>query len=80
MLEGSTLDPLLLRRAIEATFERHKMAMPSSLPTGLSDAFVTSTVKSAQRKAFLKKNRLEAIALDDMVTRLRDAFHNTGVI
>ena len=43
LLEGSTLDSLLLRRAIEATFERRKMAMPSGLPAGLSDDFVTST-------------------------------------
>jgi len=34
MTEGS-LDPIELRRAIAATFERRKLAMPSSLPTGL---------------------------------------------
>lgn len=80
LLDDSTLDPLLLHRAVEATFERRKMAIPSGLPAGLSDAFVTSTIKSAQWKAFLKKNRLDAIALDDVVTRLRDAFHKMGVI
>jgi predicted nucleotidyltransferase component of viral defense system len=80
LLEDSTLDPVLLRRAVEATFERRKMAMPSGLPTGLSDAFVASAIKSAQWKAFLKKNRLDAVALDDVLTRLRDAFHKIGVI
>lgn len=54
--------------------------MPSGLPTGLSDAFVTSTIKSAQWNAFIKKNRLDTIALGDVVVRLRDAFDKIGVI
>lgn len=33
-----------------------------------------------QWSAFLKKNRLDAIALTDVVTRLRGEIHKVGVI
>jgi hypothetical protein len=54
--------------------------MPTSLPTGLSDAFSADAVKQTQWRAFLKKNRLEAVALTDVVTRLRGEIHKVGVI
>ena len=60
-----------LNRAIEATFNRRRLAMPAALPAGLSDAFVADAAKQLQWKAFLKKNRLETIALSDVVMRLR---------
>ena len=80
LLGDDTLDRSELRRAIEATFTRRKMDMPASLPTGLGDAFAADTIKQTQWNAFLKKNRLDAIALTDVVTRLRDAFHRIGVV
>lgn len=36
--------------------------------------------KQTQWNAFLKKNRLDAIALADVVTLLRNKFHKVGVI
>ena len=78
MTEG-TLDPTELRRAIAATFERRKLAMPSSLPTGLSDSFSGDTTKQTQWTAFLKKNRLEAMDLASVVPRLREEFQKCGV-
>ncbi len=80
LLGENTLDQAELRRAIEATFNRRKMAMPTSLPAGLSDAFVAAAIKQTQWNAFLKKNRLDAIALADVVTRLRGEIHKVGVI
>lgn len=78
MTEG-TLDPTELRRAISATFERRKFAMISGLPGGLSDSFSGDATKQTQWMAFLKKNRLEAIDLADVVTQLREEFQKCGV-
>lgn len=79
MTEG-TLDLIELRRAIAATFERRKLTMPSSIPTGLSDGFSEDATKQTQWKAFLKKNRLNALDLTDVVSRLREEFQNCGVL
>jgi len=78
MTEG-TLDPAKLQRAIAATFERRKLAMPSGLPTGLSDSFSGDATKKAQWAAFLKKNRLDAMDLADVVARLREEFQKLGI-
>ena len=56
------------------------MAIPASLPAGLGDAFMADAIKQTQWSAFLKKKRLDAIALADVVTRLRGEFHKIGVI
>lgn len=80
LLGEDTLDAAELRRAIKATFARRKMSMPSSLPDGLSDAFVADASKQTQWNAFIKKNRLAAIALADVVTLLRNKFGGVGVI
>jgi hypothetical protein len=61
LLAEDALETAELRRAVEATFDRRKLAMPSTLPSGLSDAFVQDVAKQRQWAAFLKKNRLEAL-------------------
>lgn len=76
----NTLDPTELRRAIEATFNRRKMPMPAVMPAGLSDVFVTDAIKQRQWTAFLKKNRLAAMTLSDVVERLRSGFERSGAI
>ena len=80
LLGENSLDEAELRRAIKATFARRKMSMPSILPDGLSDAFMTDAIKQTQWNAFLKKNQLNAIALADVVTLLRNKFHKVGVV
>jgi hypothetical protein len=80
LLGDNTLDPSELRRAIGATFTRRKMAMPSILPAGLDDAFGADTIKQTQWNAFLKKNRLDPLALAEVVTLLRGELHKVGVI
>ncbi len=80
LLQDTALAPGELHRAITATFARRNTQMPASLPSGLSDAFATSTVKQAQWKAFLKKNRLDESLLTDIVVELRDRFQKIGVV
>lgn len=80
LLNDHTLDSPEIRRAVEATFERRKMPMPTTLPVGFSDVFAAGAIKQTQWNAFLKKNRLEAIALADVVNRLRSEFHAFGLI
>ncbi len=80
LLRDDTLDAGELNRAITATFSRRNMSLPTFLPVGLSDAFVTDVTKQIQWKAFLKKNQLAAMALADVVTVLRNRVHKAGVI
>ena len=79
MTEG-TLEPTELRRAVEATFARRKLAIPSTLPVGLSDTFSRDATKQIQWTAFLKKSRLNAMDLPQVVAQLRDEFQKLGVI
>ena len=74
LLTEGTLEPLELRRAVEATFARRKSAMPSTLPAGLSEGFANDVAKQRQWTAFLKKNRLEALDLVAVVALLRSEF------
>ncbi len=80
LLDDTTLDPSEVRRAIEATFVRRKMPMPTTVPVGFTDTFAGDSTMQTQWKAFLKKNRLDAIALEDIVSNLRKKFHTVGVI
>lgn len=73
LLTKEALEPAKLRRAIEATFDRRKLAMPGAIPLGLSDAFAQDAIKQKQWAAFLKKNRLEALGLAEVVALLRNA-------
>ena len=80
LLDDNALDPSEMRRAIEATFERRKMAMPTIMPVGLSDIFAVDTAKQLQWKAFLNKNRLNEVELKEVVNKLREKFHIAGVV
>ena len=78
LLAEDDLEVAELRRAVEATFDRRKLTMPSTLPSGLSDAFVQDAAKQRQWAAFLKKNRLEALDLAQVVALLRGEFQKLG--
>lgn len=80
LLREDELDPSELKRAIEATFARRKMAMPTATPVGLSDEFAVDAGKQAQWRGFLRKNRLHELALAVVVNMLRDGFVRTGAI
>ena len=78
LLRDDTLDPVELRRAIEAMFERRKLELPGDWPKGLSDTFATDPVKQTQWAAFLRKNRLELVPLPALIERLRAGFAMLG--
>ncbi len=80
LLDDPALDPSEVRRAIEATFERRKMALPITMPVGFTDTFASDATRQTQWKAFLKKNQLDPIALAEVVNRLRGKFQEVGVI
>jgi hypothetical protein len=79
LLSRGDLDPVELRRAINETFGRRKLALPATLPAGLSDAFASDPAKQRQWTAFLKKGRLEATGLHDTVAILRGALAKLGI-
>ena len=60
-----------LRQAIRATFQRRATPIPEGVPFGLTDAFAEDPQKQIPWRAFLARNVLEAVALADVVGRLR---------
>lgn len=62
-----------LARAIQATFVRRRTPIPDGVPLGLSDAFARDSQKLTQWSAFLRRNRLGEISLEDVVGELREA-------
>lgn len=79
LLSADDLEPEQLRSAIEETFRRRKLDLPSVLPAGLSHEFAGDLVKQKQWAAFLKKNRLDAAGLADTVAVLRESFAKLGI-
>jgi hypothetical protein len=73
LMERETLDSELLTAAIRATFERRGMAVPGTLPIGLSDEFAHDPSRQALWLAFLKKNELPAEPLSAIVGRLQSS-------
>jgi len=70
LMDRETLDAETLARAIAATFVRRGMAVPTSLPVGLTDEFATDHSRQALWHAFLKKNELAHQTLPEIVTTL----------
>jgi hypothetical protein len=71
LAQHTDFDGETLCQAVQATFDRRKTALTHEAPMGLADAFAQDAQKQTQWRAFLKKNRLEALALGDVVTALR---------
>jgi hypothetical protein len=76
LLERETLDADLLAQAIKATFERRNMAVPATLPVGLTDEFAHDASRQALWQAFIKKNELAPEPLAAIVDRLRPALES----
>ena len=64
-------DAETLTRAIRATFARRATPIPEGVPFGLTDAFAEDARKQTQWRAFLRKNALEPIELDVVLSALR---------
>ncbi len=60
----------ILRQAVLETFSRRQTTLTKKAPFGLTDAFAQDAQKQLQWKAFHRKNQLEALALNDVVTAL----------
>ena len=73
LLREGGFDPAVLAQAIHATCTRRETTLPAGCPTGLDDEFAADAAKLAQWQAFVRKNRLDAPALADVVTELRAA-------
>jgi len=61
----------VLRDAIGATLSRRGTDIPTDVPFGLTEAFATDAQKQMQWQGFLKKNRLEALTLEQIVADLQ---------
>lgn len=59
-----------LAEAIRATFRRRGTPLPEGLPLGLSDAFARDEAKRRQWDAFVRRNQLQAPALDVVIEEL----------
>lgn len=73
LIQRETFDPAMMSQAIRATFSRRSMAIPSTLPIGLSDEFANDASRQALWLAFLRKNELTPEPLAAVVGRIRDA-------
>jgi hypothetical protein len=71
LFERELLDIDVLAQAIAATFIRRGMAVPTAIPTGLTDEFSSDSTRQALWLAFLKKNHIAVVPLHDVVTQLR---------
>lgn len=78
LLHDTTLDDAELQRAIKATFTRRQTAMPDALPIGLGDAFAEDATKQVQWRAFLKKNKLQAMDLAEVSKYVRERVRHLG--
>lgn len=68
--EGRTKAPALAK-AIAATFARRKTSLPEGLPLGLSDEFAQDPLKRQQWLAFLRRNGLGELTLEETVADVR---------
>ncbi len=72
LLREGVLDSDTLARAIVATFNRRRTAVPDELPTGLSEAYLEDAGHRTQWQAFLTRNRLQGPTLADVVRSIRE--------
>ena len=70
LVRHTEFDGDILRQAVQATFDRRKTALSGYAPLGLTDAFAQDPQKQTQWQAFLRKNRLEALELNDVIAAL----------
>lgn len=62
----------VLSSAVRATFQRREAALPEDVPAALTQEFAQDPTKVTQWSAFLRKNRLQAPGLPEVVSHLRD--------
>jgi predicted nucleotidyltransferase component of viral defense system len=72
LLREGKLDQSLISRAIAATFDRRRTALPQELPVGLSETFSADPQHQARWQGFLAKNHLQGPTLPEIVTEMRE--------
>jgi hypothetical protein len=72
LVKDKMVQPTLVRRAVQNTFERRKTNLPATCPVGLSVEFSQDATKIIQWKSFLKKSGLESGQLSDAIALIRD--------
>ena len=72
LCQNMEFDHALLSLAIRTTFKRRGTALPETTPVVLSPEFADNVMKVTQWKAFLRKNRLEAGTLAEVIQCLHD--------
>lgn len=70
LAQHTDFDGDTLCQVVRATFERRKTDLTGETPFGLTEAFAQDAQKQAQWQAFLRKNRLEALVLNDVIAAL----------
>lgn len=71
LAKHSDFDGQILSRAVAATFDRRRTAVPNGVPIGLSDEFISDAQKGKQWQAFLRKNALDPMPLATVIADLR---------
>ena len=72
LAKHSDFDGQILSRAVAATFDRRRTAVPTGVPIGLSDEFINDAQKGKQWQGFLRKNALDPMSLATVVVDLHD--------
>lgn len=72
ILNDQPLEDQLLKLAFTKTLERRGTPLPAGLPLGLSNTFCLDSQKNKQWGAFVKKNKLKAPSLANVVDFLKE--------
>lgn len=70
----SDFEAQTLQRAVRATFERRGTPIPQGIPFGLSEDFAADARKQVHWRAFLSKNGLQPLSLQEVLALLREFF------
>jgi predicted nucleotidyltransferase component of viral defense system len=73
ILRDAQLEQGILAQAVEAMLNRRGTRRPSGIPIGLSAQFSSDRQKITQWAAFVKRNQLMAVSLEQTVRELRAA-------
>ena len=68
-------DYQVLRQAIQSTFERRQTPHPEDTPIALTPDFATDPNKVTQWKAFLRKSKLPAQEMEEVIQRIHTFLH-----
>lgn len=71
ILESQDVDQNMLARAIRSTFQRRRTSLPERIPLGLSEDFALDKTAVARWTAFVRKNNLPGMSLNEVCRKLQ---------